>query len=342
MSINDTPGGGATFEVRLPRTPPAPEAADEQAARHLLARAYQPVSDPSVTARESGASRQHGGRSQMRRQHLIPLIASALGGVMAAVVVLLAHPFSANQKHVLTTVSGTRAYASLRSSSTSTASAIYSTAAPGVVSIRAASTSGQGGAGGFPGVESQPSRVATGSGIVLNNSGQILTNEHVVDGAASITVSLDGSSSKRRTATVVGESRALDLAVLRIDASGLKLHPLTIAPSSTVQVGDPAFAIGNPFGLNWTLTTGVISALNRQIKAPDGSAIAHTIQTDAALNPGNSGGPLLDSSGAVIGVNSQIASATTTVSGDAGSSGVGFAISSDVVSSYLKGLGVKF
>lgn len=277
----------------------------------------------------------------MRRQQLLPLIASVTGGVIAAVVVLLAHPFSANQRRVITTASGTRAYASLTSAPTSTAGAIYAADAPGVVSIRASSVSGQGGAGGFPSAEGQAARVDTGSGIVLNSSGEILTNEHVVDGARSITVSLDGSSSQRRTATVVGESRSLDLAVLKIDTTGLKLHPLRIASSSGVQVGDPAYAIGNPFGLDWTLTTGVISALNRQIKAPDGSAIAHTIQTDAALNPGNSGGPLIDAAGSVIGVNSQIASATASVAGTAGSTGVGFAISADVVGKYLASLGVK-
>ncbi len=277
----------------------------------------------------------------MRRQQAVPLLASLIGGVSAAIFVLIAHPFNSNtQTRLITTASGGRAYASVTSNPSSTATAIYATDAPGVVSIRATSSPRTGGFA--PGGEEQsPTRTATGSGIVLSAGGEILTNEHVVDGARSITVSLDGSSSKRRTATLVGESRSLDLAVLRIDSTGLKLHPLHLAGSSTVQVGDPAFAIGNPYGLNWTLTTGVISALNRQIKAPDGTAIAHTIQTDAALNPGNSGGPLLDASGAVIGVNSQIASATTSVAGEAGSSGVGFAISSDVVRRYLQSLGVN-
>jgi putative serine protease PepD len=278
----------------------------------------------------------------MRRQQVVPLIASVLGGVIAALVVLLAHPFATtHQRRLITTASGGRAYASLTSAPASTAGAIYATDAPGVVSIRASSAAGATATGSIPGAEGQAARVDTGSGIVLNRSGEILTNEHVVDGAHSITVSLDGSSSKRTTATVIGENRSLDLAVLKIDATGLKLHPLRLAGSSAVQVGDPVYAIGNPFGLDWTLTTGVVSALNRQIRAPDGSAIGHTIQTDAALNPGNSGGPLIDAAGAVIGVNSQIASATTTVAGEAGSTGVGFAISADIVRSYLDSLGVK-
>jgi len=162
----------------------------------------------------------------------------------------------------------------------------------------------------------------------------------VIDGAGSITVSLDGSSSRRRSATVLGESRSLDLAVLKIDAAGLQLHPLALASSASVQVGDPAYAIGNPFGLDWTLTTGIISALNREITSPSGATISHVLQTDAALNPGNSGGPLIDAAGSVIGVNSQIASPSGTAV-QTGSTGVGFAISSDTVRAYLSSLGVK-
>jgi putative serine protease PepD len=278
----------------------------------------------------------------MRRQQAVPFIASVLGGLITALVVVLAHPFAnTTYRRVVTTASGGRAFASLTSATTSTAGAIYATDAPGVVSIRASSAQQAVSEPGLGGEGQSAARVDTGSGIILNSGGEILTNEHVVEGAKSITVSLDGGSSKRRTATVVGESRSLDLAVLKIDASGLKLHPLRLAGSGAVQVGDPAYAIGNPFGLDWTLTSGVVSALNREIKAPDGSAITHTLQTDAALNPGNSGGPLIDAGGAVIGVNSQIASATRTVTGEAGSSGVGFAISTDTVKAYLETLGVK-
>jgi len=242
---------------------------------------------------------------------------------------------------VLAAAAAGRAFASLTTAGPSTASSIYASDAPGVVSIRAtsspASSTGESPFGG----EQSAARVDTGSGIVLNSSGEILTNDHVVDGAGSITVSLDGSSSRQRTATVVGASRSLDLAVLQINVGGVHLHPLQLASSADVQVGDPAYAIGNPFGLNWTLTTGIISALNRHITAPDGATIEHVLQTDAALNPGNSGGPLIDAAGSVIGVNSQIASASSGTSGQAGSNGVGFAISSTTVSAYLKSLGVK-
>ena len=277
----------------------------------------------------------------MRRHVAVPLIASALGGIVAAVVVLLAHPFAQTaNRRVIVGSAGGRAFASLTAAPTTTAAAIYASDAQGVVSVRATSTPSEGGEGPLGG-EQSAARVDTGSGIVLNGGGEILTNDHVVDGAGSITVSLDGSSSRRRRARVVGQSRSLDLAVLRIDTTGLHLHPLRIAASSGVQVGDPAYAIGNPFGLDWTLTTGIISALNRQIKAPDGSAIEHVLQTDAALNPGNSGGPLIDAAGSVIGVNSQIASASTPTSGQAGSNGVGFAISSNTVRGYLNSLGIK-
>ncbi len=136
-------------------------------------------------------------------------------------------------------------------------------------------------------------------------------------------------------ASILAEDTSSDLALLRISPAGLSLHPLALGDSNTVQVGDAAYAIGNPFGLNWTLTSGVVSAVNRQIQAPNEATIKHVIQTDAALNPGNSGGPLIDASGEVIGVNSQIASASSSTGGQAGSSGVGFAISSNTVKSFL-------
>jgi putative serine protease PepD len=213
---------------------------------------------------------------------------------------------------------------------------IYRDDAHGVVSIRASGGEPE----ASPRGESGGERVDSGSGIVLSRSGLIVTNDHVVQGAQSITVALDGEEGHTRKATVVGEDPSLDLAVLRINPSGLTLRPLTLASSSGAEVGDAAYAIGNPFGLNWTLTTGIVSALHREIKAPDGATIANVIQTDASLNPGNSGGPLIDSSGAVIGINSQIASATSSVTGTAGSTGVGFAISSGTVQSYLTRLGV--
>jgi putative serine protease PepD len=177
----------------------------------------------------------------------------------------------------------------------------------------------------------------TGTGIVLNGSGLILTNNHVIAEGASITVSPGKSSNVSRPATVVGADANSDLALIKIDPSGLGLTPLKLVSSSSLQVGDLVYAIGNPYGLDETLTKGIVSALEREIAAPDGAAIKGAIQTDAALNPGNSGGPLLNEQGEVVGVNSQIASDQAEVAGSQpGSTGVGFAISTSTVVEAVK------
>ena len=155
---------------------------------------------------------------------------------------------------------------------------------------------------------------------MIDKNGYILTNAHVVDGATKITVSFGDKETV--PAQVVGKDVSDDLALLKVNPSGLNLKPLALGDSRSVQVGDPTIAIGNPFGLDRTLTTGVVSALQRQIQAPNGFAIDNVIQTDAAINPGNSGGPLLDAAGRVIGINSQIA---TGGNGD-GNVGIGFAV----------------
>src|SRR3954447_10719416 len=174
--------------------------------------------------------------------------------------------------------------------------------------------------------------VATGSGFVVSSDGYVVTNAHVVEGASAVKVKVgDG---KTESAKVVGEDASSDLALLKIDASGLK--PLTLADSSNVQVGDPVDAIGNPFGLDRTLTAGIVSALQRQISSPNGYSINDVIQTDAAINPGNSGGPLFNSAGQVIGVNSQIESTGSSSSGgEAGNVGIGFAIPANTVKSVV-------
>ena len=155
-----------------------------------------------------------------------------------------------------------------------------------------------------------PEGEATGSGFVVSSDGGIVTNAHVVAGAQQVTVKL-GTNGAAEPATVVASDTSKDLAVLRVD-TGQALHPLTLADSSKVQVGDTVYAIGNPLGLDHTFTSGIVSALDRQIQAPDGTPIDGAIQTDAAINPGNSGGALLDQWGRVIGVNSQIASTGST------------------------------
>jgi S1-C subfamily serine protease len=174
--------------------------------------------------------------------------------------------------------------------------------------------------------ESEGGGTATGSGFVIDGEGHILTNNHVVEGANKITVKL-GSSETNYPAEVVGADPGTDIALLKVDAPASQLHPLTLGNSAEAEVGDPVVAIGNPFGLDRTVTSGIVSALQRQIQAPNGFSISNVIQTDAAINPGNSGGPLLNADGEVIGINSQI---ETGGSGN-GNVGIGFSIPIDTV-----------
>jgi putative serine protease PepD len=180
-------------------------------------------------------------------------------------------------------------------------------------------------------VADTPEGQATGSGFVVSKDGLIVTNDHVVDGASQVQVKI-GTSDKAQPATVVGADPSRDLALLKVDAGNLPT--LSLDDSSSVNVGDPTYAIGNPFGLDHTLTTGIVSALQRSLQAPDGAKISGAIQTDAALNPGNSGGPLLDADGKVIGVNSQIQTGSTN-GAEGGNVGIGFAIPSNTVKSFI-------
>jgi len=207
---------------------------------------------------------------------------------------------------------------------------IYRQDAPGVVFIKSNVTRPSNDPFGFGGDQSG---VATGSGFVISDKGFVLTNFHVVNGASSITVTFDDK--KTVSAQVVGRDASTDLALLRVDPSKVSLHPLTLGHSSDAVVGDPVLAIGNPFGLDRTLTTGVVSALQRSIKAPNGFTINDVIQTDAAINPGNSGGPLLNSNGEVIGVNSQIETGGGSSSGNVG---IGFAVPIDTARKILTDL----
>jgi putative serine protease PepD len=262
------------------------------------------------------------------------LMAALVGAVVAGGAVLL---FGAGGRGSTTTTrtasSAPRATGSRRvvDSTAPTATQIYQRDSTGVVAIKAITATGE----------------DEGTGIVLNEKGLILTNDHVIAGATSISVEANGSSSMTRTAKVVGEEANQDLALISVEPSGLGLKALTLASSSPVQVGDSVYAIGNPYGLEETFTHGIVSALGREISAPDGSKITGAIQTDAALNPGNSGGPLLNEEGEVIGVNSQIASDAASVAGSQpGSTGVGFAISSDTVAEVVNkieaGQGVSY
>jgi S1-C subfamily serine protease len=162
---------------------------------------------------------------------------------------------------------------------------------------------------------------ATGSGFVVDKDGTIVTNAHVVEGADSVQVRFE-ENGEFVDAEVKGVDTSTDVAVLKIDPSDVDgLTPLPLGDSSKLQVGDPVIAIGNPFGYSRTVTTGIVSGLQREIQAPNGFTIPDVIQTDASINPGNSGGPLLDANGRVIGINSQIATG-----GGQGSVGIGFAV----------------
>jgi S1-C subfamily serine protease len=202
-----------------------------------------------------------------------------------------------------------------------TAEQVYRRDAPGVVQITATSLS-QGQSNPFNVVPSTPQQQESlGSGFVIDKAGHIITNYHVIQGAQQIQVSFSGQD--EITATVVGKDPSTDTAVLKIDAHARALTPLPLGNSDAVTVGDAVYAIGNPFGYTRTLTTGVVSAVQRQIEAPNTLKIDHAIQTDAAINHGNSGGPLIDAGGRVIGVTSQISTGTT---GQQGNLGIGFAV----------------
>jgi putative serine protease PepD len=209
-------------------------------------------------------------------------------------------------------------------SGTLTVGALYASAVQGVVEVDASSSSRSSGYGfGFGGGGNGSSSTAQGTGFVYDSDGHVVTNEHVVSGASTVKVKLhDGST---YTATVVGTDPSTDLAVLKITAPASALHPLALGDSGAVKVGDGVVAIGDPFGLDDSVTTGIVSAVGREITAPDNSPIEGAIQTDAAINHGNSGGPLLDLNGKVIGITAQIESDS------GGNDGVGFAIPSNLV-----------
>jgi S1-C subfamily serine protease len=193
-------------------------------------------------------------------------------------------------------------------------SALYDRVHQGVVTIKVTTQAGD----------------ALGSGFVIDSDGHIVTNDHVVDGASSISAEFaDGST---YDAQLVGADPSTDIAVIKVDAPSSELTPLQLGNSSAVQVGDGVVAIGSPLGLDETVTSGIVSALHRTITSPNNFSISDAIQTDAAINHGNSGGPLLDLDGQVIGINSQIESDS------GGNDGIGFAVPSNTVKSVVSQL----
>jgi putative serine protease PepD len=234
------------------------------------------------------------------------LLGAGVGGAVGAGVALetdsdsAAEPATANQPVAQTTSSN---------------AALYKRVKDAVVEVHAAT------GGGDSPFEGQTPGQATGSGFVIDEEGHIVTNQHVVDDAESVQVEFsDGTDVD---AEVVGTDPSTDVAVLDVDRPSSELTPLQFAPTGGLEVGNPVIVLGSPFGLEGSLTTGVISAVGREIQSPNGFTIENAVQTDAALNRGNSGGPVLDTQGRVVGVAAQIRSES------GGSDGVGYAVPGD-------------
>jgi putative serine protease PepD len=296
-----------------PRPPVAPPRGDDE----------PPVEPPSRRPTASGPAR--------RGLALLLALTAVVGGSAGAGIVLL----TGADGSTTTTITQAPTTADTSDSSSAgglDASALYASAAPGVVDITSKGVTGSSQGNSPFGAPQQQESTATGTGFVVDGEGHIVTAAHVVDGASSITVTFqDGTT---RTAKLLGKDNATDVAVLSVDPSGLTLHPLELGSSASLQVGDAVAAIGDPFTYQRSLSTGVVSGLDRTISAPNGFTVAHAIQTDASLNPGNSGGPVLDSSGKVVGIVDQIATNGSSET----SSGVGFAVPIDLVKSELADL----
>ena len=235
------------------------------------------------------------------------LVAAVLGGLVAVGVGALLDDDTTASTTTVTTAApsgGGGSNAGL------TAGAVYDRASSAVVEIRSGN--------------------ATGTGFVIDAEGHVVTNQHVVDDAETVTVAFAKGGDEQ--ARVIATDPSTDLAVLQVDLDGHDVRPLELDRSAQVKVGDQVYAIGNPFGLERSLTAGIVSAVGRQIQSPNGFTIDNAIQTDAPVNQGNSGGPLLDAAGNVIGVVSQIASET------GGNVGIGYAVPSDTVRSVVSDL----
>ncbi len=287
--------------------------------RHLWTGDWRLDADASRAAAEEAAARHREAlrRAALEREAAVPppaprrgrtLLVTALALAVAAIaaaftVGLLVSPRSDNTKPLPAVAENPIQPKGGRS----VAGSVYAAASPAVVSVKTSAGSG--------------------TGFLIGSDGKLVTNAHVVNGNSRVVVRF-GPDGNSLDAAVIGTDVSSDLAVLSIDPGSVPqgVKPLQFADSRNVQIGDPAIAIGNPFGLDRTATEGIVSGLGRHIQAPNGFEIDSVIQTDAPINPGNSGGPLLDSSAHVIGVNSQIATA-----GSSGNVGIGFAVPSNTV-----------
>jgi putative serine protease PepD len=235
------------------------------------------------------------------------LVAALLGGLVAVGAGMFVDDDDAPASEAVTT---TVESSSQPTSAGLSAKAIFERTASAVVEIQAGN--------------------ASGTGFVIDSDGHVVTNEHVVGTAQ--TVEVQFAEGGEEQARVIATDRSTDLAVLEVDLAGHGVDPVELGPSANVEVGDDVYAIGNPFGLERSLTAGIVSAVDREIEAPNGFTITDAIQTDAPVNQGNSGGPLLDTSANVIGVVSQIASET------GGNVGIGYAVPSDTVRTVVAAL----
>jgi S1-C subfamily serine protease len=287
------------------------------------------VSSPEITKSPEGAVRTGTERLRSATRPLAALAAASLLGGGAALAGAWA--FGAFDESAAveapTPVAAGPGGSAIGSTGIDVAS-IYRRSAPGVVQIT--STSRGAPSTDFFGnkIPGESQRVL-GSGFVIDKEGHVVTNYHVVNGASDIEVSF--SNRETVSARVVGTDPSTDLALLEVEVQAKALTPLSLADSDQVTVGDPVVAIGNPFGLERTVTAGIVSALQREVRAPNNFTIDHVIQTDAPINSGNSGGPLIDAEGRVIGVNSSI----ETANGVGGNVGIGFAVPSNTVKSVV-------
>jgi putative serine protease PepD len=265
--------------------------------------------------------------SSRRRAAALVAVVVLVGAGAAAVAYGLGAHRASTTGAVATTVASAPAVTTTRTANTNgplSVGQIAKNVSPGVVEVDVTTTStGSGTPQTFPGGGSSGTAEAEGTGFVVDTAGHIVTNEHVIQGASSVTVTFDDGSTYK--ATIVGSDESTDLAVLKVNAPASILHPLSFGDSSNVGVGDGVIAIGDPYQLDDTVTSGIVSAVGREITSPNNMPIENAIQTDAAINHGNSGGPLLDLDGKVIGITAQIQSQ------GGGNEGIGFAIPSNTI-----------
>jgi putative serine protease PepD len=259
----------------------------------------------------------------------IPVIGGAIaGGIIALVIAASGDHTTKSVTTIVQSGSGTSEPASFARSGSAGMSInqIYRQDGPGVVDILVKSkASGSSAANPFGGSGFQEGE---GAGVVYNDTGYILTDEHVIAGAVKVVVTFQNGT--KTPATVIGSDASSDIGVIKVNVPSSELHPIRFANSSSAQVGDPVVAIGSPFSLPETVTSGIVSQTQRTIQAPNGYYIPDAVQTDAAINPGNSGGPLLNAQGQVLGLNDQIETNTQNpTTGEGQNAGIGFATPSN-------------